>query len=92
MSGGECRLSSCRGRGRRSVCPGHIPSLWTQGTINKQYKTQKHLHYCQQTLISLNNELDFPPLSCLSPPTSQDAGNMVTTSLPEVHKGQGVVF
>lgn len=30
MSGGGCRLFSCQGRGHRSVCPSHTPSLRTQ--------------------------------------------------------------
>lgn len=30
MSGGGCRLFSCQGRGRRSVCPSHTPSLRTE--------------------------------------------------------------
>ena len=44
MSEGGCRPSSCQGQGRRSVCPGHTPSLRKHTASQIQHHTVSNTH------------------------------------------------
>lgn len=77
MSGGECRLSSCQGQGRRSVCPSHIPSLRTQkasqstkNNNNKKNNNKKseHLYTAKKSVKKTNIYKCFTfSLECVLP-------------------------